>query len=246
MLSLKIGICDDDIVYCNDIASKLDHYMISYDIDISYKTYTSGKELLEHYDKMPDSYDILFLDVEMPEMDGLTVAKKIKAIDRNIYIIFVSNYPEYMQDSFRVHPFYYLIKPLSANTFSKTMHDIVSTIESEHRLITLIHTDTTEETINIKDIRYIDVHDGKKGILCFHFFTHKTLAKGKLAEWELKLADFGFFLCHRGILINIAHIHYFESNTAIMDNGENVPLSRGNEKKLKDLYSNNIVKLKNL
>lgn len=245
MLRLKVGICDDDAIYCHDIASRLDRYMMSNDVNISYQIFMRAAKILKIYDT-PGKFDILFLDIEIPEIDGLILAQKVKRIDPHVFIIFVSNYPEYMQDSFRVHPFYYLVKPLTTEVFIAIMNDIISTIESEHKLVTLLYTDKTEETINIKDIRYIDVADGKKGILCFHFFNHITLAKGKLADWSNKLFDFDFYRCHRGFLVNMSHIHYFESGTVIMDNDEKVPLSRGKEKKLKEIYSNNIVRLKNL
>lgn len=245
MLSLRTGICDDDIMYCYDIASMLDQYMISNDVNISYQIYEHANDILRIYNTSA-KFDILFLDVEMPEIDGLLLTEKIKRIDPHVFIIFVSNYPEYMQDSFRVHPFYYLVKPLAAEIFTKIMNDIVTTIKSEHKLITLLHTDETEEAINIKDIRFIDVADGKKGILCFHFFNHTTLTKGKLTDWSNKLSNFDFYRCHRGFLVNMSHIHYFELRTIIMDNGEKVPISRGKGKRLKEMYSNNIVRLKNL
>lgn len=245
MLSLRAGICDDDIMYCYDIASMLDQYMISNDVNISYQIYEHANDILRIYNTSA-KFDILFLDVEMPEIDGLLLTEKIKRIDPHVFIIFVSNYPEYMQDSFRVHPFYYLVKPLAAEIFTKIMNDIVTTIKSEHKLITLLHTDETEEAINIKDIRFIDVADGKKGILCFHFFNHTTLTKGKLTDWSNKLSNFDFYRCHRGFLVNMSHIHYFELRTIIMDNGEKVPISRGKGKRLKEMYSNNIVRLKNL
>ena len=141
MLHLNIGICDDDKLYIKEITKLLDRYMIQYDIDISYDTFTSPLVLLNRISTTPGSYDILFLDVEMSEMNGLELSEKIRSICRNIYTIFISNYPKYMQDSFRVHPFYYLVKPLSAETFTNIMNDILSAIQSEHKLVTLLQTD---------------------------------------------------------------------------------------------------------
>lgn len=244
-MTLKVGICDDDEFYLREIKAKLDQYIISTDVNISYHSYIAANELLNKY-KSPGEYDILFLDVEMPEINGLSLAEKIKKIDKNVYIVFISNYPKYMQDSFRIHPFYYLVKPLSDEVFIRTMYDIVSTIESEHKLVTLINTGEKEETINIKDIYFIDVEDGKKGLLCFHFFNTKKTTKGTLQEWIKKLSAYDFFQCHRGILVNLIHIQYLESKFAIMDNSEKVPISRKNEQKLKEIYSKNIVRLKNL
>ena len=199
MLHLKIGICDDETTYIHDITSHLDQYMIQNDVDISYDTYISGKKLLSHITTNPDSYNVLFLDVEMQEIDGLSLAEKIKSIQRNIFIVFVSNYPEYMQDSFRVHPFYYLVKPLSKDTFTNTINDIIATIDSEHKLVTLLCTDKAEETIDIKNVLFIDVEDSKRGILCFHFFDHNLFAKGKLSAWEEKLSDYDFFSIYPSI-----------------------------------------------
>ena len=243
---LNIGICDDDKLYIKEITKLLDRYMIQYDIDISYDTFTSPLVLLNRISTTPGCYDILFLDVEMSEMNGLELSEKIRFIRHNIYTIFISNYPKYMQDSFRVHPFYYLVKPLSAETFTNIMNDILSAIQSEHKLVTLLHTDCSEETVDLGDILCIEVTDGKKELLDFHLFDHILHAKGKISAWQEKLASYDFFPCHRKYLVNLTHIHYFEKNHVILDNGFSIPISRGNEKILKDRYNNNIVRLKKL
>ena len=94
MLHLNIGICDDDKLYIKEITKLLDRYMIQYDIDISYDTFTSPLVLLNRISTTPGCYDILFLDVEMSEMNGLELSEKIRSIRRNIYTIFISNYPK--------------------------------------------------------------------------------------------------------------------------------------------------------
>ena len=179
MLHLNIGICDDDKLYIKEITKLLDCYMIQYDIDISYDTYTSPLELLDWISATPGCYDILFLDVEMAEMNGLELSEKIRSIHRNIYTVFISNYPKYMQDSFRVHPFYYLVKPLSAETFTNIMNDILSAIQSEHKLVTLLQTDRSEETVDLGDILCIEVADGKKNCWIFTFLTTSFMGKEK-------------------------------------------------------------------
>lgn len=85
MLHLNIGICDDDKLYIKEITKLLDRYMIQYDIDISYDTFTSPLVLLNRISTTPGCYDILFLDVEMSEMNGLELSEKIRSIRRNIY-----------------------------------------------------------------------------------------------------------------------------------------------------------------
>jgi hypothetical protein len=98
------------------------------------------------------------------------------------------------------------------------MEDIISNIYEEHKLITLLPTDDKEETINIKDIRFIEVVNGKKELLCFHVFNHSCFCRGKLTTWTSKLKEYDFFQCHRAFLVNMAHIHYFTPKNATMDN----------------------------
>lgn len=246
MLNLNIAICDDDEIYRRNIASCLDSYLMAQENNFTYTEFSSGRDLLKEFRK-PGDFHIVFLDVEMPVVDGLKTAEIIKTtIDRHVFIVFISNYPNYMQDSFRVHPYYYLVKPVSPEKINSIMDDIVHDINEQHLLYTLIREDETEKTVNIRDIRYIDVYDGKKGILCFHFFDEKILTKGKLTDWAEKLADYHFLPCYRGILLNLTYIHYFQKHSAILDNGETVPLSRSYEKELRHVFLNNIVEVKKL
>ena len=246
MLNLNIAVCDDDEIYRKNIISCLDSYLIAQDNNLAYTEFSSGKALLKEFRK-PDDFHVVFLDIEMPGIDGLKTAELIKTtVDRHTFIVFISNYPRYMQDSFRVHPFYYLVKPVSPARLFSIMDEIVHEINEQRLLYTLIREDETEKTVNIRDIRYIDVADGKRGILCFHFFDEKLLTKGKLADWEEKLADFHFLPCYRGILLNLSYIHYFQKHSAILDNGDTVPLSRSCEKKLRHDFLNNIVEMKKL
>jgi DNA-binding LytR/AlgR family response regulator len=244
-MTLRVGICDDDVSYIEDFKKLILQYTVHTDIEITIQSFFNGGHLLDVC-QTDSTFDILFLDIEMPEMGGLTLAEKIKKTNRDVFIVFVSNYPQYMQDSFRIHPFYYLVKPLTYDMFSKVMEDIISNIYEEHKLITLLPIDDKEETINIKDIRFIEVVNGKKELLCFHFFDHSCFCRGKLSTWTSKLKEYDFFQCHRAFLVNMAHIHYFTPKNATMDNGERVPLSRQKEKALKELYSKNVVKLKKL
>lgn len=246
MLNLQIAICDDEKEYRHQLTSHLDSYLVAKDVNITYHEFSSGEELIKNY-QTSGKYQILFLDVEMPGINGLQLAEIIKkTIDRHVYIVFISNYPHYMQDSFRTHPFYYLVKPVTLDKFYWIMDEIVREINEEHVLYTLIQTNSTEKTVNIRDILYIDVSNGKKGMLCFHFFKDMIETKGKISDWTAKLQDLNFYPCYRGILVNMIHIHYFEKNSIILDNGESIPLNRSCGKSLRELYLNNIVKLKNL
>ena len=87
-------------------------------------------------------FQLLFIDVEMPELSGLDVAKRIRKLpDRDVKIVFVSNYPEYMQNSFDFQAFQYLSKPLSYEKFNMVMNNIIEDFNLTHTVQFIIKTD---------------------------------------------------------------------------------------------------------
>lgn len=242
---LKIGICDDDKNELSLLYTCLNTYQMMNNIDFQMASFCNGKALLDTYTK-PGTFHVLFLDVEMPGLNGIQTAEIIRGMrDRRVMIVFVSNYPEYMQESFSVHPYYYMQKPVSQEKIIRLMNNIVQDIEDEKILRTLIQDDHSEETINLKDVLYIETVDAKHEQLVFHFDSRSIRTKGILAKWEKELAEHNFILCHRGFLVNLIHIHFFDNKELVLSNGTRIPMSRKNEKKLRDLYLNRVVILKN-
>lgn len=238
---LKIAICDDDPVENQLIYTYLKQFELEHDIDFKINTYTSGYDLLAEY-KTFGSFNIVFLDVEMPEINGLEVASKIRQFrDSQVKIIFISNYPQYMQDSFEVRAYNYLAKPLKYESFKKIILKIVN--EYETSLITklIIHNDDSTEFINIKELMCVQATKDNNQHLEF-VFENKTLqGKGPFKAWEEELSKYNFVCCHRGVLVNLNYIHYFNSSSITLTNNIQIPISRRKEKELRARFSSNIL-----
>lgn len=242
---LKIAMCDDDKTELASLYSYLNTYQMMNNIDFQLAGFCSGKSLLDAYTK-PGTFHVLFLDVELPELNGIQIAELIRKLkDRRVMIVFVSHYPKYMQESFSVHPYYYMQKPVSQEKIIHLMNNIIQDIEDEKVLRTLIQDDHSEETINLKDVLYIETTDAKHELIKFHLNGRSITTRGILSKWEKELAEYNFLLCHRGFLVNLIHIHFFDQKELVLSNGERIPMSRKNEKKLRDLYLNRVVILKN-
>lgn len=245
-MKLNIAICDDDEKDIEKLRDFLTSYYIARDTDLKIDSFTSGEDLFKSYTRAND-YQILLLDVEMPSMNGLEVADMVRTnIDKHTIIVFISSYPKYMQDSFRVHPFYYLTKPVSLENIYDLMDNIVAEINDSHIIFSLIGTDEKSTTINIRDVLYIETENSKNGILNFHFKDSNIITKGTLSHWYNQLKDYNFYQCYKSILLNMVHIHYFNKHSVTLDNGEELPLGRKSEKELRELYLNRAVKLVNL
>lgn len=245
-MNLKIAVCDDNKKDREKLKSILLNYYIANDIELSVDLYADGKELLNHYQK-PEDYQIILLDIEMPEISGIQLAETIRStIDKHAFIVFISNYPQYMQDSFRVRPFYYITKPYLSQDIFNLIDNIIIEIDSSRIIYSLISTEKGDVTINIKDLLYIEASDSRNNTLTFHFSDYALTTKGTITHWLEQLEDYNFYQCYRGILVNLLHIHYFDKGCIILDNGCTVPVSRKKEKELKTLFLNTTVKLLNL
>lgn len=245
-MNLKIAVCDDNLKDRENLKSALLNYYMANDTELSVDLYASGHELLSHYRETKD-YQIILLDIEMPETNGLEIAETIRStIDKHAIIVFISNYPQYMQDSFRVRPFYYITKPFAPKDISDLMDNVIKEIESSRIIFSLISTEQGDVTINIRDVLYIEVSDSKNSILSFHFYDHVLTTRGTIAHWKEQLKDYNFYQCCRSILLSLRHIHYFNKGDIILDNGNAVPVSRRKEKELKTLFLNTTVELLNL
>lgn len=240
---INVAICDDEPNDVNNIKSFLNRYEMENNIDFSIQLYVDGTKLLENYQK--GYYHLIFLDVEMPNINGLDVARYIRQNinDYNTRIVFVSNYPEYMQDSFNVQAFNYFPKPFRYDNFIMLINQLLHSIETSTCTRLLIRDDSSEELVNINDILMISTEDSKNKRIKITFSDRELIINGLLSEWSDELYDLGFATPARGFLVNMRHIHYIMDNSLILDNGMSIPLSRRNNKEIRKLFNRRLLTL---
>ncbi len=237
----NIAICDDDVCAVETLNSYLYKIRLEMDIDFQITSFYDSQKLLTAY-TAPSAFHLLFLDVEMPGLDGIELAKKIRALpDRNVRIIFVSSYPQYMKDSFNVQAFQYLTKPYSYKELQEIVIQIIDDYKNSQIAKLLVHTDYSEELVNLNDIISVESINAKQKVLLVTTKEKTIEATGLIGDWEKDLAEQGFISPCRGFLINIQHLHYFRKNDVIMSNNTAIPLSRRKEKNVRTLFNKNLL-----
>lgn len=239
-MNLKVALCDDNQAEQELLRSFLTKYELGHDIDFQIATFSNGEELLQSYSQS-GCFHLLLLDMEMPNMNGLDAAKYIrKNIDKNVHIIFISHYPEYMQQSMHVRPFFYLNKPVTYETFQDILTEFLQELVENETFITLVHTNLNETMVHIKELYYIETENAKKKLLLFHTKNEIISVSGIITDWEKRLQNYGFALCYRSLLVNLTHIHFIDNKFLYLTNGEQLPVSRNKLSKLKSQYINQI------
>ena len=229
---MKIAVCDDDK---RDIA-RIKKLVKAYDADnnivLSISEYESGSELLKAISN-GENVDIIFLDINMDDMDGLSVAKRIREIDDDVPIIFVTAFMNYALDGYKVKASRFLIKDDLDKTFDECMDDICKDIRKKSKTIAFNCVEG-EMRLKASDIILIET-SGHKNLIKLKNETYQIYEKLDVLEEMLK--GYGFLRSHISFLVNMAHIRGINSYVLTLDDGRQLPVPKARYKQVRQEYT---------
>ncbi len=219
-MNLKIGICDDDTAQAALTEKLTAQWALENSHNARIKTYENAESLLFDYDGESD-FDIFLLDIEMGDMDGVTLAKNIRKKNETVQIIFITGYSDYISDGYDVAALHYLMKPLKKEKLFEVLSRAAAKLTKDGKMITL---KTVDEIIRlpIREIKYIDVC---KNDITIHAKRNITVRK-TLSEIETEL-DGRFFRTGRQSIINLDYVRRTTKTGVTLADGDEVPLPRG-------------------
>lgn len=235
---IKIAITDDDA----EAAARLNEFIIhyfkkmciektSYYID----KYLDGEELLRATSN--ERYDIIFLDIKMQNMDGMSVAFEIRKFDENVVIIFITHMAQFAIDGYSVGAFDYILKPLDYYTFEMRFIKALNRINKKmEKRIEISPVGEGKCFLNFADIKYVEIF-GRK--LVFHTKQRDYVMNGRLKEIAQKLDDSNFIYANRFSLVNINYVERIK-NGGLTIGSEQIPISRNRRAAVLMALSNRI------
>ena len=229
---MRIAVCDDEEKFRVQAQKLIDKLAGSLDVIVD--AYDDGRKLLAAFDKNP--YDVLFLDIEMPAMDGITLAKKLRERSDDIYIVFLTGHVEYALEGYEVNALRYLTKPVQEDKLREVLRFVMDKSTSKRQL--MIREDGEEILINVSDIIYLEAQNQ---YVMIYTTNGEHLVRYNIGDFEEQLKKDGFFRAHRGYLVSLAKVKKLVKSEILMDgmDGElSIPVSRSNVKPLKEaLYA---------
>lgn len=220
---LHFAVCDDDVLLSKAIANIIQKTFLKFNIEARSTVFNSVNELrdLLASEKLP----LLFLDIDMPETDGITFAKELRANKINTSVVFISSLEEKVFDCFEVHPFSFIRK----TTFIQDIPDVVKRFLKEFHDYSLqkltINNPERVVTFNINNIVYIE---SESKYQCFHLAdsTEPVRVRCTMNDLEEELIKKGFLRAHRAFLVNSRYIKRIESKTVYTSTNAAIPLGR--------------------
>ena len=222
---MRIAVCDDEEKYINDIAARIIKRLGENDLTLH--TFSDGHELLDTADVKP--YDLVFLDIEMPAMDGITLAKELRKKNSSTYIVFLTGHVEYAIEGYEVNALRYLTKPVQEDKLNDVLAYVIKEKQSRKQLV--IKTDGEEIRIDVADIIYMEAQNK---YVMIYTTKGEYLVRYNLADFEEELKDYGVMRVHRSYLVSLSKVRKIGSADCTMAKNYNVPVSRSNIKPLKD------------
>lgn len=241
----RAAICDDEAQCASLIENYITEFSLKSDAEFRITKFSDGNALLECYKTERSPFYIVFLDMEMPGKSGLETAEEIRRIpDRNVLIVFITSFPDYMQDSFDVQAAQYLCKPVPYEMFEKKLKKILAYLDELETNITVITNKDGERVLHLSEIVCIEA-DRLHGV-AITLRDGKIIAKQRLAEFEEALAGRGFVSVHRSCLANMRFVKRFGADEMEFSTGKTVRISRRKMPEVKEAFSRyTIARLKN-
>lgn len=228
---MRIVICDDDPIIVEQISKLVNTWFAEKRASLpEVDVFFSGDKLLEDKEKK----DIVFLDVEMPGLDGIYTGKKLLEENKQVIIIVITSYSEYLDDAMRMNVFRYLSKPLDTQRFKRNLEDAVNAFFSKEEKQIVVETSEGINLYNSSEIIMLEMTDRK---VFLHTEKETISTDLNLKEWKDKLPDSIFFQSHRSFIVNITHIKKITPDKVMMDkNNMEAYLSRRKYSDLKKIW----------
>jgi len=227
---IKIAIIDDEISCISLLKSYIMRFEKEETFQIEVTEFLNGLMLIADYKPV---YDIIFLDVEMPHMNGMEVAKYIRKTDPHAIIIFVTNMSQYAVKGYEVNAFDYIIKPMDYLSMSVKLRSAIKVLKEKKETSIIIPSEDGDRHIKAGEIVYIEVKDHW---LSIHTKDNTYEMLGSLKEMEEQLEDYNFVSCYRCYLINLKYVTRMSSEFVILDNVIELKISRGKRKEVQRAF----------
>lgn len=220
-MEYRIAVCDDQPAQLENLTKKLSLYAEARHIKFHIQTYPSAEAFLFDFSENRN-FDLLFLDIEMAGMNGIQLAKKIRAENETVQLCFITGYPDYMNQGYDVNALHYLLKPVSVEKLFEVCDRFLKSTETQPRFFLF---SLGKEVVRVyeKDLYY---GEAQGHYMLLHTRQGELKLRTTVPELEKQLGE-GFFRPSRSFLVNLRYVTRITKTEILLEQGVAVPLGKG-------------------
>lgn len=237
IMILNIAVCDDKKESIEAISEELYRVANNIGIDIETYLYTDGYRIVELLLNNKEDIHVLFLDIDMPIISGLEIAKILREDGSDIILIFISAHEQYVFESIDYNPFKYIRKSKMKEEIEIALKQAYKRVLADYKKKFIAKTEDGEIRIDNSDIMYFEMElrrivfvtkDGEKKTI---------IGRKSIKELNKELDDEDFIQIHSGCIVNAKYIDEYSGHDVTLDNGQQLIVSRSRIKEVKDAVS---------
>lgn len=224
---IRVAICDDNSTFLKFMQKKVYEEFSKRNISIEINNYVSGKLLQIHHKNKP--FDVVFLDIDMPQINGFELSATLTEGNNNVYIIFVTNHSELVYDSFFYKPLNFITKG-NNDLFTSTLNSVIDQLLNEikqNELIILENKDIGRKSFFFKDVLFIE---SNKHYVIYHINSKSNCVqvRGNIGELSDAYEKNDFVRIHKKYLVNLRHVFNLDKSKdrILFKQGFELPMSR--------------------
>lgn len=211
---IRIAIVEDEKNSSDLLVNYLEKYSNDKNIRFDVKTFFSCNQILNNYN---NNFDIIFMDIELPDGNGLETIRKIREVDKNVIVVFVTNMAQYAVKGYEVRAFDFIVKPVTSYNFYIKLDNILNLFEQKKDDEIWISNKDGKMRLNISSIYYIEVI---QHMCIYHTKEGNFKATGSLNNIEKTLSKYNFSLCNRCYLVNLRYVTSVKKGFVLINNEE--------------------------
>lgn len=219
---LRVAVVEDVAEERDQLGAFLERYGRERGCTVQTTLFRDGSEILEHYAPV---YDVIFLDIEMPHIDGMKAAQAIREKDQDVVLVFVTNMAQYAIEGYSVGALDYVLKPISYYTFSVKLDRAAKLAEKRAPAQVILNLPDGAVRLETRQIYYVEIQNRQ---LHYHTELGEYVLRGTMHSAEAQLERHHFVRCNYWYLVNLLHVSEVRRDTAIVA-GHELGISRRNK-----------------
>jgi len=216
---IKIAVVEDDLSTQKSFCGYLQKFFAEKKEEYQAEFYPDAIKLL---DKSTADFNLVFMDIDLPYMNGMEAAEKIRSKDKSVMIIFVTSLAQFAIQGYKVQAFDYIVKPFNYYNLSMSLNRALPSLESKGKSIAIRNSERKTEIVYLSDLMYIEVVNH---YLYFHIKDRTIRSYDTLEKFKSELENNSFILCSRSFLVNLHYVKEIDHNDVLVGK-EKLPLSR--------------------
>lgn len=225
---MRILICDDDKIYADELDLYIKEFMEGHHISYEIDEFCNPRDVL----KSNTSYNLAFLDIEMGEINGISLAKELKARNARTIIFFVTSYGEYLDDAWDLRAFRFFEKPINKERFKKSLEKALEFLDESY-VDFFASVNNAQIKIPVNDVIYIERSNRKIKLVTVN---NTYYPRESLDEWRAKLPNTFFQTVHNSYIVNLHFVTQYDYSHLTVEGGAVIPIASRKQTEFRKIW----------